>query len=111
MAASSSKPQQLIDVSHVVEEGMITYKGLPAPIMCDFLSREDSRSHYTEGTEFVIGSIEMVGNTGTYIDSPFHRFPDGKDLSQLDLRSLANLESVVVRVADQGGRAVSRATF
>src|SRR5450759_3695993 len=107
----SDERQGLIDVSHVVEDGLITYKGLPAPIICDYLSREESRSHYAEGTEFYIGKIEMVANTGTYVDSPFHRFPDGKDLSELDLRSLANLDSVVVRVADQGGRAVSRAAF
>src|ERR1044071_2127134 len=64
----------LVDVSHVVEHGMITYKGLPAPLVCDFLSREQSRSHYAPGTEFHIGKIEMVANTGTYLDSPFHRY-------------------------------------
>jgi arylformamidase len=68
---------------------MITYKGLPAPIICDYLSREASRTRYTAGTEFQIGKIEMVANTGTYVDSPFHRYPDGKDLSQLPLESLA----------------------
>src|SRR5260221_2023024 len=108
---AANKPQQLIDVSHVVEGGMITYKGIPAPIICDYLSREESRSHYAHGTEFYIGKIEMVANTGTYIDSPFHRFPDGKDLSELDLRSLANLDSVVVRVAKENGRAVTAAAF
>ena len=71
----------LIDLSHTVEDGLITYKGLPAPIICDYLSREDSRAHYAEGTEFHIGQIEMVANTGTYIDSPFHRYADGADLS------------------------------
>ena len=75
----------LIDLSHEVEHGMITYKGLPAPIICDFLSREDSRKHYAEGTEFNIGKIEMVANTGTYVDSPFHRFADGIDLAELPL--------------------------
>jgi len=83
---------KLIDLSHAVEHGMITYTGLPAPIICDFLSREDSRKHYAEGTEFNIGKIEMVANTGTYVDSPFHRFADGLDLSELPLESLANLE-------------------
>ncbi len=72
---------KLIDLSHEVEHGMITYKGLPAPIICDFLSREESRKHYADGTEFNIGKIEMVANTGTYVDSPFHRFSDGMDLS------------------------------
>ena len=85
----------LIDVSHVVEHGMITYRGLPAPLICDFLSREQSRAHYAPGTEFHIGKIEMVANTGTYLDSPFHRYADGKDLSELPLASLANLPGIV----------------
>jgi arylformamidase len=83
--------KKLIDLSHVVEHGMITYKGLPAPIICDFISREDSRKTYAEGTEFNIGKIEMVANTGTYVDSPFHRFADGIDLAELPLESLVNL--------------------
>ncbi|WP_321397277.1 cyclase family protein [Emcibacter sp.] len=90
--------KQLIDLSHTVEDGMITYKGLPAPIICDFLSRGDSRGHYDEGTEFHIGEIKMVANTGTYLDSPFHRYSDSKDLSELDLDRIADLEAVVVRV-------------
>jgi kynurenine formamidase len=90
--------RQLIDISHTVEHGMITYKGFPAPIICDWLSREASRAKYAPGTEFHIGKIEMIANTGTYIDSPFHRYPDGKDLSQLPLESLADLDCVVVRV-------------
>jgi kynurenine formamidase len=91
--------KRLIDVSHVVEHEMVTYKGLPAPIICDWLSREASHARYAEGTEFQIGKIEMVGNTGTYVDSPFHRYVDGKDLSELPLESVANLECLVVRVA------------
>ncbi len=87
----------LIDLSHTVEDGMITYKGLPAPIVCDFLSREASRKVCAPGTEFNIGKSEMVANTGTYLDSPFHRYADGKDLSELSLNRLANLEAVVVR--------------
>jgi len=90
-------PDELIDVSHTVEHGLITYKGLPAPIICDFLSREQSRALYAPGTEFHIGKIEMVANTGTYVDAPFHRYASGKDLSELPLRSLANLEAVVFR--------------
>jgi arylformamidase len=100
----------LIDVSHPVEEGLITYKGLPAPLICDYLSREDSRKHYAPGTEFHIGKIEMVANTGTYVDSPFHRYADGKDLSQLPLSSLANLNGVVIRKRHEG-RAVGRSSF
>jgi len=98
----------LIDVSHVVEHGMITYRGLPAPLICDFLSREQSRSLYAEGTEFQIGKIEMVANTGTYLDSPFHRYAHGADLSQLPLERLANLDSVVIRFDRSRGRAVDR---
>ena len=89
---------------------MITYKGLPAPIICDFLSREDSRKHYTEGTEFNIGKIEMVANTGTYVDSPFHRFADGLDLSQLPLESLVDLDAIVVH-AQEFGRAIPAKAF
>ena len=95
-------PYRLIDVSHTVEHGMITYKGLPAPIICDYLSREASRERYAPGTEFHIGKIEMVANTGTYVDSPFHRYPDGKDLADLPLESLANLDCVVVRANEKG---------
>lgn len=88
---------RFIDVSHVVEDGMITYKGLPAPIICDWRSRVESRAIY-DGAEFQIGKVEMVGNTGTYIDSPFHRYEHGKDLSELPLESMAELECLVVRV-------------
>jgi kynurenine formamidase len=100
--------RQLIDVSHTVEHGMITYKGFPAPIICDWMSREASRAKYALGTEFHIGQIEMIGNTGTYIDSPFHRYEDGKDLSELPLDSVADLECLVVRVDPSRGAAIDR---
>lgn len=100
---------ELIDLSHTVEHGMITYKGLPAPVITDHMSREDSRKNYAPGTQFHIGKIEMVANTGTYLDSPFHRYEDGRDLSQLDLASLANLEGVVISDNDQ--RAVGKEHF
>ena len=103
-----SANSQLIDLSHAVEHGMITYKGLPAPIICDYLSREASRSRYAAGTEFQIGKIEMIANTGTYLDSPFHRCADGDDLSQLKLELLADLDCVVVRVTDRRDRAIDR---
>lgn len=90
-----------VDISHTVEHGMITYKGLPAPVITDFLSREDSRSHYAPGTEFNIAKIDMVANTGTYLDSPFHRYARGKDLAQLDLEVLANVDGLVVRCLDR----------
>lgn len=86
----------LVDLSHSIESGMITYKGLPAPIICDYLSREDSKSRYAEGTEFQIGKIEMVSNTGTYLDCPFHRYADGKDLSQIQLEKLAELDGLLI---------------
>jgi len=93
---------QLIDLSHTVSHGLITYKGLPAPIISDHLSREASKKNYEAGTEFHIGKIEMVANTGTYIDSPFHRYPDGTDLAGLDLYKLANLDAVVVKHCGSG---------
>jgi kynurenine formamidase len=80
---------------------MITYKGLPAPVISDHLSREESRTRYAPGTEFHIGKIEMVANTGTYLDSPFHRYARGKDLAALDLNSIANLDAIVVRCTNQ----------
>jgi kynurenine formamidase len=108
MPDSQQENARLIDVSHIVEDGMITYKGLPAPIICDYLSREASRARYAEGTEFQIGKIEMVANTGTYIDSPFHRYAHGCDLSELKLESLADLDCIVVRVTERSDRAIDR---
>lgn len=107
----NDRSHRLVDLSHVIEPGMITYRGLPAPIVCDYLSREDSRAHYAEGTEFHIGRIEMVANTGTYLDSPFHRFADGDDVSDLDLGMLAELPGIVVRAADGSRRSVGPAAF
>src|SRR3954453_18385377 len=100
---------RLIDLSHTVEDGMITYKGLPAPIVCDFLSREASRGHYAPGVEFHIGKVEMVANTGTYLDAPFHRYADGIDVSQLPLESVAGLDAVVVRCENK--RAIGADAF
>src|SRR5690349_4766978 len=99
-------PGTLVDLSHTIHNGLVTYKGLPAPIICDYLSREASRSRYAPGTEFQIGKIEMVSNTGTYLDTPFHRYADGKDLAALSLDSLANLEAIVVRADYRQGLAV-----
>jgi kynurenine formamidase len=101
---------KFIDVSHVVEHGMVTYQGLPAPFISDYLSREASRSHYAEGTTFQIGKIDMVANTGTYIDAPFHRYHKGKDLSELDLTTLANLSGIVFRT-DPVSRVISPELF
>ena len=106
-----SASERLIDLSHIVRDGLVTYEGLPAPSICDFLSREDSREYYAPGTEFQIGKIEMVANTGTYVDSPFHRFADGKDLSELPLTFIADVDGIVVRVGGSGGRAVDTPAF
>jgi arylformamidase len=101
----------LIDLSHTIEDGMVTYKGLPAPVICDYLSRENSKQFYEPGTEFQIGKIEMVANTGTYVDCPFHRYPDGDDLSQVDLTRFANLEGILVKADFRNGVNVSKPYF
>jgi arylformamidase len=101
---------RFLDLSHTIEHGMTTYPDLPGPVICDFLSREASRSRYAPGVEFQIGKIEMVANTGTYLDSPFHRYADGKDLSRLPLESLAGLEGLVIR-SSAAGRAIGREAF
>jgi kynurenine formamidase len=86
----------LIDLSHTIEAGMVTYPGLPGPVISDHLSRSDSRANYAPGTEFLIGRIDMVGNTGTYLDTPFHRFEEGYDLAGLELDRVAHLSGVCV---------------
>ncbi len=109
----------LIDLSHSVAHGTITYPGLPAPVITDFVSREDSKKRYAPDTTFHIARIDMVANTGTYIDAPSHRFADGKDISQLRLDQVANIDAVVIdthgireigpaifRAHDLAGRAV-----
>ena len=101
----------LIDVSHPIESGMITYNGLPAPIVCDFLSREASRKFYAPGVEFHIGRIDMVANTGTYLDAPSHRYADGLDVAGLPLDRSANLPGLVVRVDRWKGRSVTATAF
>lgn len=102
---------KLVDLSHTIEDGMITYKGLPAPVICDYLSREKSRGFYEPDTEFQIGKIEMVANTGTYVDCPFHRYADGHDLSQVALEKFANLEGIVVRADRSKGIAIDKKYF
>lgn len=87
---------RLVDLSHHIHDGLVTYPGLPAPVIRDHLSRAASRAVYAPGTEFHIGRIEMVGNTGTYVDAPFHRFESMADLGDLALERVADLEGVVV---------------
>ncbi len=101
---------QFIELSHIIEEGMITYTGLPGPVISDHMSREDSESHYSDGTTFQIGKIEMIANTGTYIDAPFHRYEEGRDLSELKMASIANLDGTVFR-AIQGMRSIDKDVF
>ncbi|MDQ1723460.1 MAG: arylformamidase [Frankiaceae bacterium] len=96
-----------VELSHVISAGMTTYPGLPVPEVTPYLTRDSSRDVYEEGTSFVIDRITMVGNTGTYLDSPFHRHADGADLAGLPLSSLADLPTVVVRTAGLGTRAVT----
>jgi kynurenine formamidase len=104
-------PRKLIDVSHEIEAGMITYPGLPTPAISDHLSREASRGVYAEGTTFQIGRIEMIANTGTYVDAPFHRFADGGDLASLPLERLADLDGLVIDASERKGRAIDVGYF
>ncbi|WP_059014467.1 cyclase family protein [Mycobacterium sp. M26] len=86
----------IVDLSHTIRAGLVTYPGLPAPSITPHLTREASREIYAPGTEFAMDVITMIGNTGTYLDSPFHRFSDGGDLASLDLNTLVDLPAVVI---------------
>jgi kynurenine formamidase len=99
---------RLVDLSHVIEHGMDTYPGIPGPVVSDFLTRADSRDRYAPGVEFHMGRIDLVGNTGTYLDTPFHRFADGHDLSAVPLEAVAGLPGVVV---DAAGPAIGPEAF
>jgi arylformamidase len=109
MLTDAPRAARLVDVSHEVADGLVTYRGLPAPVICDYLTRAASRAIYAEGTEFHIGQIEMVANTGTYLDAPFHRYADGQDVAQLDLAAVADLDAVVLSGAGQ--RAIDADVF
>jgi kynurenine formamidase len=102
---------RLVDLSHAVRHGLVTYPGLPAPVIGEYLSRSDSRARYAPGTEFQIGRIELVANTGTYVDAPFHRFAAGADIAHLALESLADLPGLLVRVPEGPGRAIGPEHF
>lgn len=110
-AAGAADSRRFVDLGHTIEDGMITYKGFPAPLVCDHLSHAASRANYAPGTEFQIGRVEMVGNTGTYLDSPYHRYADGTDIAGLALDSIASLDAVVVHATGAKGRAIARSTF
>jgi arylformamidase len=105
-----SEPRRLIELSHQIHHGLVTYPGLPGPEISDYFPREASPARYGPGTEFHIGRISMVANTGTYLDSPFHRFADGTDVAGVPLERVADLEGVVVRI-DAGGRAIDTDAF
>ena len=102
---------KLFDLSHTLENGLVTFPGLPSPVIRDHLTREASRSHYAPGTEFHIGAIDMVASTGTYIDAPFHRWAEGPDVADLPLSSLAGLPGEVVRVDPPPQKALDAAAF
>lgn len=102
---------RLIDLSHEISDGLVTYPGLPAPQIDEYLSRVASRARYAPGTEFSIGRITMVANTGTYLDTPFHRFADGFDLTGLKLEQLVDLDGVLVRVVGASGRSIAADRF
>ncbi|MBS0591623.1 MAG: cyclase family protein [Proteobacteria bacterium] len=109
--AASHHHRSFVDLSHTIEHGLVTYKGLPAPLVCDYLSREASRTMYAAGTEFQIARIDMVANTGTYLDCPFHRYADGKDLSQIAIDATTDLDATVVRAPYTQARAIDASTF
>jgi kynurenine formamidase len=107
----ADREKGIVDLSHVIEDGMTTYKGLPGPHICDFWTREGSAAQYDDGSTFQIGKIEMVANTGTYLDSPFHRYADGADLSELELSSLADVPGIVVRRPWENGLKIGPEAF
>ena len=93
--------KRLVDLSHLIEHGMVTYGDLPGPHICDYWTREGSAEHYDDGSSFQIGRIDMVANTGTYLDAPFHRYADSADLAGLKLEQLAALPGLLVRADAQ----------
>jgi arylformamidase len=107
----ADKEQKLVDLSHLIAEGMTTYKGFPGPHICDFWSREDSAGFYDDGSSFQIGRIDMIANTGTYLDTPFHRFEDGADLAGIGLEQMADLPAILVRQPWENGLMVDTARF
>jgi arylformamidase len=103
--------KEYIDLSHTIEQGMVTYRGIPAPIIRDFLTREDSKKNYEAGTEFHIGIIEIASNTGTYLDTPFHRYADGADLSEITLETLAGINGILINARTDGVMAIDETCF
>lgn len=104
-------PRRVVDLSHVIRAGLVTYPGLPAPVITPHLTREDSKSRYAPGTEFAMDIITMIGNTGTYLDSPFHRYEGGADLAGLNLATLVELPTEVLHLADATSRGIPASVF
>lgn len=107
----TSKKRNFVDVSHTIEDGMITYQGIPAPVISSFLTREASIPRYAGGVQFLITKVDMVANTGTYLEAPFHRYENGKDLAALDLESLAYLDAIIIRVNEVSSRSIDESFF
>lgn len=106
-----ARPRRVIDLSHPIRAGLVTYPGLPAPVITPHLTREASRERYAPGTEFAMDIITMIGNTGTYLDSPFHRYADGGDLASLDLATLVGLRAEVFHLTDAADRGIPASAF
>ncbi len=110
-AASAGRRGELVDLSHPIRAGLVTYPGLPAPTITPHLTREASREKYAPGTEFAMDMITMIGNTGTYLDSPFHRYAEGGDLASLELDTLAGVPAEVFRLTDAASRGIPAEVF
>jgi arylformamidase len=104
-------PRRFLELSHEIEHGMVTYPGLPSPVISDWLARAASAARYAPGTTFQIGKIELVANTGTYLDAPFHRYDGGKDIADYPLAAVADLEGVVIRATGRAERAIDAAAL
>ena len=102
---------KLVDLSHTISDGLVTYPGLPAPVITPHLTRAHSRAKYAAGTEFAMDTITMLGNTGTYLDSPFHRYEQGSDLAGLDLETLVDQPAEVFHLEDLGTRGIPSSVF
>ena len=102
---------ELIDLSNTISAGLVTYPGIPVPTITPHLTREASREHYAPGTEFEIDVIHLAGNTGTYLDSPFHRYADGGDLASLPLETLVGVSAEVFRLTDASSRGIPAEVF
>lgn len=110
-AAPTATRGELVDLSHPIRAGLVTYPGIPAPTITPHLTREASREHYAPGTEFAIDVITMAGNTGTYLDSPYHRYAEGGDLASLDLATLVGVRAEVFRLTDAVDRGIPAEVF